>query len=336
MKYRYSINNNNQLIIKHANKRRPLIANGEFSIDKYNQLIYWLNEPSLWKRQYNLPHKVSFKGNWNLNPNYDLELILNKTKEQFLGDRLVLKGEIISTDTDALSFEIKSLDRLGLSHIQLLKLNGFWGVDAYNRLGFIIKKKTQDDIITLEGIWQINKNQQIIYNYEKTDLKTKSKILHTFSFEGFWQMNNSNRLTYILKRSLNSRFDFRVQIESPNLYPKDGLIKYRLGIGLRKDNSSQIKIISLFGNWKFNRKLGLIFQMDYGKDKIQVMEFGTNIHLNKKDEIIFSLTNKRQEPLGINITFRHRFLKKNFAETFLRLKKLERESAIETGVRIPF
>lgn len=323
-------------MIKQAKKKKPLIANGEFSIDKYNRLVYWLNEPSSWKRKYHLPQKVSFQGNWKLNPNYDLELILDKTKEQFLGDRLVLKGEIMSLDTDTLAFAIKSLDRQGQSHIQLLKLNGFWQADAHNRLGFIVKKKTEDDIITLDGTWQINKNQQIIYNYEKTDLKTKSKTIHTFSLEGFWQINNANRLTYILKRSLDSRFDFRVQIESPSLYPQDGFIKYRLGIGLSKDNSSPTKIISLFGNWKFNRKLGLIFQMDYGKAKIQAIEFGTNIHLNKKDEIIFSLTDKRQEPLGINITFKHRFLKRNFAETFLRLKKLERESGIETGLRIPF
>jgi len=39
----------------------------------------------------------------------------------------------------------------------------------------------------------------------------------------------------------------------------------------------------------------------------------------------------------MRIAFTHRFLKKYAAETFLRLKTdLKKESAIETGLRIPF
>lgn len=333
-KNRYTVDNFNHLVIKQKHKR--LIADGRFLIDKDNRLIYWLNEPSPWRRQYDLPDKISFKGNWRLNPNYDLELNLVETKEQFEGDRLVLKGEIISADRDTMVLEIKSLDNQGLLHIQILKLAGSWQADEYNRISFVVKKKTLPDILTLEGIWQINQNQQIIHTYEKTDLKTKTKTSNTLTFEGFWQINSTNRLTYILSRSSESRFDFRVQIESPNLYPKEGVMKYRLGIGLREEKLPHTKIISLYGTWKFSRKAGLSFEMDYGQGKIQSIDFGTNIHLTKTDEVVFSLANKRKEPLGIYITFTHRFLKQHDAETFLRLKKLQKESGIEAGVRIPF
>ena len=341
-KSRYFVDTSNRLVIKR--NRKSLLTDGRFSIDKANRLIYWLNEPLAWRRQYDLPNKINFIGNWKLNPNYDLELNLQETPDQHKGDHLVLKGEIISTDRDTLAFEIIT-HKQGLSpkgtvpestHIQLLKLTGSWQADAYNRISFLVKKKTSPDILTLGASWQLNPNQQIIYTYEKADLKTKTKTSQVITFEGFWQINSANKLTYILSHSSNSRFDFRVQIESPNIYPQEGVIKYRLGIGLRDDKTYQTKITSLYGTWKFNRKLGLLFQMDYGRGNIHNIEFGTNIHLTKKDEVIFALANKHNKPLGFRITFTHRFLKKLDAETFLRLKRLQEEKTIETGISIPF
>ena len=338
MKYRYSVDNKNKLLIRPPKQKVAIPVRGRFSIDKNNRLICWLNEPAAWRRIYNLPAKVSFIGNWKLNSNYDLELELDETKSQYKRDRLILKGEIISTDRDALAFEMIGQDKGGLIHIQLLKLTGSWQADEFNRIIFRIKKKASPDVITLEGSWQINKNQQVTYNYEKTSLKTKTRISRVLTFEGFWEINSDNRLAYILSQSTKSYFDFRVQLESPNLYPKEGLIKYRIGIGLKKDKPSQMKTVSLYGSWKFSRKAGLTFQMDHGKGGFADIEFGANIYLNKKDEIIFFLTDKKKETLGLNITFTHNFLKNSDAETFFRLKGLldKKETVIETGMRIPF
>jgi hypothetical protein len=223
-----------------------------------------------------------------------------------------------------------------MSNFQLIKLSGFWRTDEGNRLSFSVEKKELPDTLTLDGLWAITKNQQIIYKYERVNLKTKGKAAHTLNFEGFWQIDTNNRLTYIISRSVNSRFDFRVQSESPSLYPQDGRIKYRLGIGLRKDKSLREKIISLYGSWKFSRKGGLIFQMDYGRASPQNIEFGANIHLTKKDEFTFSLTNPRREPLGICITFTHRFLKQHCPEAFLRLRSRQKEFGVEAGMQMPF
>lgn len=342
---RYSTDTMNRLIIRR--NRKTLITDGRFSIDKNNRLIYWLNAPDPWRRQYSLPPKISFQGNWQLNPNYDLEIILDKARGQSEGDILVLKGELISTDRDTLAFSIKSIDNRGQTHIQLLKLSGSWQADEYNRISFAIKKKISPDILTLEGIWQINKNQQIVYTYEQTDLKTKTKHIRSLTFSGFWQIDNAKRLTYILEHSTKSQFYFRVQLESPNLYPQEGVIKYRLGIGLKGLSPSKLirssakgtvptKVISLYGTWKFSRKAGLSFEMDYGSGKLKRIEFGADIYLTKKDEVTLSITNKRKEPLGIFITFTHKFLKRYVAETFLRLKTSEKEKRLEAGLRIPF
>lgn len=173
---------------------------------------------------------------------------------------------------------------------------------------------------------------------KKTQLKRKTKISRILTFEGFWEINNDNRLAYILSHSSQSRFDFRAQIESPSLYPKEGRIKYRLGVGLRKGNLDNAKIICLYGSWKFSRKGGLTFQMEYGKGRFQDIEFGTDIYLNKENEITLSLTNKEKEPVGLNVTFTHKFLKKSDAQAFIRLKNIldGKERTIEAGARIPF
>jgi hypothetical protein len=336
MKYRYSVNNDNQLLIKLPKTKESLSTRGRFDVDKDNRLTYWLNEPSPWRRKYNLPNKISFLGSWQLNQNYDLELVLEENKAQYADDSLVIKGEIISVDQDALAFEIKGIDQEGLLHIQILKLSGFWQADEYNRLSFLVKKKASPDTLTLEGAWQINPNQQIIYTYEKTGLKRKAKISCALTFAGFWQISSYNRLAYIISKSTNSKFDFKVQLETPNVYPKKGVIKYRIGVGLKEIIPENLKVISLYGVWKFSRMVGLIFEMEYAEGEFHSLEFGAEVNLTKNNQVSFKLINKDGEDLGIEVIFTHRFLSKLDAEFFLKLRRAKEENAVEAGVRIPF
>jgi len=336
MKYHYSVNPDNRLLVKSSSTKRFLAVDGRFGLDKNNQLVYWLNEPVSWRRKYGFGNKIVFKGQWQLNPNYDLEFTLAQNSSQFRNDRLAIKGEIVSCDNDELAFEVATIDKRGLTHIQLLKLSGAWQADELNRISFVVEKKASPETLTLQNIWQVNRNQQITFSYEKINLKTKTKISRNLTFQGFWQINSANRLTYILSHSSKSIFDFRAQLESPNLYPKEKAIKYRIGIGLREDRPQRVKIISLYGAWKFSRKLGVLFEMEYGRGNIRALKFDANANLSKKDQITLSLLARKGEPLGINLTFRHRFLKKLDAEAFLKLKKLEREAGIEAGLRIPF
>lgn len=336
MKNRYSTNKTNLLVIKR--KRKRIIGNGKFSVDRKNRLVYWLNEPVFWRRINSVPPKVTFEGKWQLDKNYDLGLYLVENKNQHKGDYLSLKGEIISVDKDSLVFQIRSANKQGQTHIHLLKLKGVWHADECSRISFSVERKDSPDILTFESVWQINENQQVVYHYEKTELKTKRKIRQSLLFKGFWQITRKDRLTYIISGSTQSRFDFRVQLESPNVYPQEGTIKYRIGVGLKGVSPKEIVpgIICLYGVWKFSRKAGISFQMDYGDSQIQSIKFSAELNLSKKDEITLSLINKDKKPLGINVIFTHRFLKKLDAETFLKLKKLKEEDGIETGIRIPF
>lgn len=337
----YSIDDGNHLFV--SNNKENLPINGSFSIEKDNRLVYWLNETPAWRRKYKLPEKIAFTGHWKLNSNYDLELEVQRDKDNgnspsrraSMG-QLALKGEIISCESDKLVFQIKSVNKNGLTTFSLLKLSGAWKADAFNQIYFSVDKKENPDILTLQGTWRLNQNQQIVYTYEKTCLKTKNKVLSMLAFSGFWQISQANQLTYILSGGGSSRFDFKVQLESPNIYPKDGAIKYRLGIGLKQPRVKNERIISLYGVWKFSRKFGLTFDMEYEKGRVYSFVFGAEVDFNKNNEMIFNLNSESGERIGFSVIFSHKFLKKLDAELFLRLKRAQEESGVDTGVRIPF
>ncbi|MFA4888632.1 MAG: hypothetical protein WC628_03530 [Candidatus Omnitrophota bacterium] len=339
MKYRYSINSDNQLVISTGLGRKPILCRGRFSVDKKNSLIYLVNEPPAWRRIYSLPGKIVFFGNWSLDANHDLELRLEQNNAQHRGDLLTLKGNIISVDRGALAFEIRQASTGQQPDSQeasfcILKLSVTWLADTANRLCFIVNKPSPD-IISLRGSWQVNKNQEIVYNYERRDLLRKVKEINTLTFEGFWEINSANRLSYIFKYSPDSKFEFCAFLESPSIYPQTGKIKYRIGAGIRESGAKE-KIISLYGVWKFSRNLGLNFQMDYGKGEVREISFGTEVKFNRANQIVFALNNESGEPLGISLIFTHRFLKALDAQAFLRLKQLQGSASVDFAVRIPF
>jgi len=343
VKNSFGVNPYNQLLLKSPRTKTLIPVNGRASI-KGNQLIYYINEPDAWHREYNLPKKIRFTGTWQLNSHYDLELILDETKTQYAGERLIINARIVSSENNCLVFEAisKKVDLLkqeetSLYSFGLFKLLGTWQADEYNQLTFVIKKDVSPDILTLQGTWEINQNQKIAYTYERIDSRTKAKVSNTLEFDGFWEISDSERLRYILSSSTGSYFDFRVQIESKNLYPACGVIKYRIGIGVSTKTRPREKVISLFGTWKFSRTLGLLFEIDYGRGSLRALEFGIDAVLSSKDKFTFYLKDPRNQPLGLNVIFTHKFLKEHDAEAFLRFEKLlGKEGKAEIGVRIPF
>ncbi|MDD5108284.1 MAG: hypothetical protein PHC29_02060 [Candidatus Omnitrophica bacterium] len=341
MEYKYSVSKDNLLVVTGAGQK-PLKPKGNFQINQNNQLEYWLNEPQNWRRIYNLPGKITFEGKWRLDSNHDLELILNKTRGQSENSRLTLRGEIISVKENILAFEIithtagdGSRREPSPATFHILKLTGIWKADEANRLVFQVSKKDTPDTLTLKASWFINKNQQIEYTYEKINLVTKSKISQTLTFEGFWKIDSSHKLVYILSKQLDSQFDFRVYLENPNIYPQQNAIKYRLGIGVKQPKASNYKLITLYGQWKFNRNLGLIFSMDYGNGRVQEVEFGSEITF-ERNKLILSLKNSKGQPLGIILTYTYRLLNILQPQAFIRLKSYQKQLGVEAGLTIPF
>ncbi|MCX5701475.1 MAG: hypothetical protein NTW64_00630 [Candidatus Omnitrophica bacterium] len=343
MKNSFAVNSDNQLLFRTSSAKTPTPIGGHFSVED-NQLVYYINESDSWRREYNLPSKMRFSGRWELNSNYDLELILTESETQYAGERLIIHGRIISVENNYLVFEAitKKLepsleDEPGLYSFQLIKLLGTWQADENNQLTFLVKKDTVSDVLTLQGAWQINQNQKIAYSYERRDFASGLKSSEKLEFDGFWEIGESDKLRYILSGSSISYFDFRLQLESKNLYPAKGIIKYRIGIGLKAMERPKEKIISLFGTWKFSRALGLLFEMDYGEGSLHALEFGAEVVLSSKDKFTFRLKNQHNQPLGLSLTFTHKFLKSHDAEVFIRLEELiGKEGRAEVRAHIPF
>ena len=279
----------------------------------------------------------TIEGRWSLNQDYDLEFLVRDVDKPATQEVITFRGEIICAENNRLVFESKAINANGEAEFKTLFLSGEWGVDEHNRIIFkACRKNNSPDIVTLQGGWELNNHQQIVYTYEKTDLKTKDKIKQNIIFTGFWEISESSKLSYIFSKGTQTRFDFRAQLESPNFYPKEGVIKYRIGVGVKEPLPQAGRVISLYGAWKFSRNLGISFEMEYEKGQFHAAHFGAEADLSKEDEIVLSLNNARGEPLGFNLTFTHKFLRQSDIKAFVRFRKLRREYGVDTGISIPF
>ncbi|MBP7216885.1 MAG: hypothetical protein KBA46_06345 [Candidatus Omnitrophica bacterium] len=332
-KPRFSLDLHNRLQI--FTSAKPVIAQGSLRVNKNNELEFTVAELLAWRTLNRVPRRITFKGTWRLNKLNQPEYVLTRTSRQTEGDVLTIQGNLLAAEKNTCLFQVTTIDKRGSTRFQILKVSGSWQADAYNRLTFLVRKKNDPDVITLEGSWELNQDQQITYAVETTNLKTKSKKVYRIAFEGFWQLDSAQKLTYVLSHASNSFFAFRAHLETNTIYPQDGTIKYRLGFGV-SDLNRDDKILTLYGVWKINRLLSLTFEMRYGKSVLKSAEFATHVRFGRSDEVIFSLLDKEREPLGVEVVFTHYFLRRNYAEAFVRLGNYVRDTRIEAGVSVPF
>ena len=213
--------------------------------------------------------------------------------------------------------------------LRIIKLKGVWRANDYNELCFEATcRQGPPETYTFKGSWKINNNQQIEY----TSVDGRDSL----AFKGYWDISSANRLVYIFEGSSSSRFEFKVQLESPVIYPKKGEIRYRIGVGLRQSRlTAPGQLLILYGEWKFGRDLRLTFQMDYGQGKVRAIAFGAEVTF-ARNRIIFALRNEFGAPLGITLAMTYRFLEHLDAEVFVRLKSRQKEQTVEVGITIPF
>lgn len=295
------------------------VLDGTFRIGRNNLLVYQLRSSS----HPALPRRLKLSGNWSLNPQHQLALTLDKEQAQEVPNRLTLKGELIDAREDALVFSFSSKDADGKTHLYLLELEGKWQADRYNRLSFLAKKeKGLYDTLVLSGSWEVNEQNQIIYTYTKTGLKTKKKVKQEIAFKGFWEINQKQRILYALNKELGSGFEFKVNLAKP---AKRGL-EYELGLGL----APKKKKITLFGSWKVSEKLGLLFQMPYQDGKIRGIIFEADCKLADGYNLNLRLKNTRHEDLGIKLKL-SKSLFKDEGEAFLEALKDGKEVSLLAG-----
>ena len=329
-KLRYEIDPHNRLVVSERGRKAPFryfrkVLDGRFKVDKNNTLSYHIKAPV--PRDINIPHQVKLRGKWSLTDNHNLKLTLDKWGRETFGDRLTLKGDIIDVNKNSILFGITTWTKEGIQSKYALRLQGSWQADKYNRLTFRARREEGiHDILTLNGIWKINKNHQLIYQYEKAQLIRKSKKIHTLAFKGYWNIKDKTRISYIIDRNTNSVFNFEAGL---GLF-KDNYIRYEVGIGLSQRPKPIKQTIKLFGKWKIKKNAGLIFEVKYGDKKVRAIVFGAEARLTAKDTVSFRLRNDINKDISANLKLSHKILKGD-GEAFIRTLKSKRESAIFAG-----
>ncbi|MFH1698239.1 MAG: hypothetical protein ABH882_04240 [Candidatus Omnitrophota bacterium] len=367
-KVRYELDPHNRLILK-SGKKSDLsefrqVLDGKFKTDENNELSYHIKAPlaesentpyhSLRSGTGHVPHQVKLRGKWSLTDNHDLRLTLDKQGRETFGDKVTLQGEILDVKANSLLFAVTTKTKedtpfdsaQGRQSTYILNLGGSWKADENNRLSFHIKKQEgRHDILTFKGIWEINKNHEIVYQYEKAELIRKKRKIHTLTFKGYWDIKDSVRISYVLSKShsiptLRSRGPgIERDMDTDSVFRftasagifKENYIKYELGIGLTDREKPVKQTIALFGTWKIKKNAGLMFEVEYENKKVHAIVFGAEATLTDKDTISFKLKNDiENRDIGINVELSHKILKGD-GEAFIRALKSNRESAVYAG-----
>ncbi len=204
-----------------------------------------------------------------------------------------------------------------------MRLSGSWQADEYNRLTFNVEReKGNADCLTFEGIGQVNKQNQVVYSYQREGLKRKEKITRTISFKGYWDIFDKYRISYVLNDKLGSQFDFK--ISAGNYFR--GMLVYTVGIG----GIPKSKVITLFGKWQVDKKLGLLFEMEYERGRSKSISFGADIKLGEGYDLCLQLKNSANRDLGVELKLSRKILEGQ-GEAFIRALASKREVALIAG-----
>ncbi|MFH1889175.1 MAG: hypothetical protein ABH806_03710 [Candidatus Omnitrophota bacterium] len=329
-KVRYEIDPYNRLVSRRRGREASLplfrqVLDGEFKADKNNNLTYHIKAPV--SRGIKAPYQVKLKGKWALDKNRDLTFTLDKLKSQSSGDRLTIQGDIIDVRKNSLLFAVTTRVNKDNLSAYILKLAGAWQADEYNRLTFRVNKEEgRTDILTFEGVWKIGPGYQVIYKYEKENLLRKTKRVHTLAFQGYWEIRDRARISYVIDRNSDSVMNFKTSL---GIF-KDNYIKYELGIGRLRKARPVRRAIVLFGSWKIKKGIGLVFEVEYGRKRIQDMVFGAEARLTDKNTVLFRLKDGLNRKIGVELELTHQILGRD-GQAYIRLLKSGQESAILAG-----
>ena len=329
-KVRYESDPYNRLVINSRREGSGLhkfrkVLDGQFRVGQKNSFSYHVKAPL--SQNQTIPNQLKLKGKWSLTDNYDLCFTLDKQARETFGDQIVLQGEILDVNENSLLFAVTTRTE-GRQITYVLDIAGSWKADEHNRLSFHVKKEDgAHDILTFNGAWEIDKDHQIIYQYEKASLIRKKRRAHTLTFKGYWDIRDKFRVSYVLSKGTGSVFDFQARA---GIFKED-YIKYEFGIDLAGKARPIRQIVTLSGRWMLKKDAGLIFEIAYGNGEIHNITFGAEARLTGENTVMLKLKNDiENRELGISLNLSRKILKGD-GEAFLSFLKSNRESAVYIG-----
>ncbi len=331
-KVRYEVDPYNRLIVNDSGAQGDLekfrkVLDGRFRIGENNELSYHIKSPA--SEDESVPNQVRISGNWSLTDNHELQLTLDKEARETFGDAITLQGRILDVDKSSLLFSITTKTDDDVRTTYILDLQGSWKADEFNRLSFYVRRESgEHDILTFNGAWTINKDHQIVYQYEKASLVRKEKETHTLTFKGHWDIKNNARVSYVLDVNSRSAFDFEASIGVPG----EDYIKFEVGIGLERRALPVRRDVILFGRWKLKRDAGVLFEIKYEDGEVHAITFGADARLTDKDTVEFKLKySSDDKDTGMTLELSHNILEGD-GEMFLRGLASKRELAVYAGM----
>ena len=265
-------------------------------------------------------------GEWRLTKRHRVEY-RRRGKEQ----EIVLTGDLVAAEGNGLVIRVREDHSEGDLVSRTVTLRGRWEADPGNRLTFLVERRSQQrDRLTFSGGWEVGESNEILYRYERLQLKTKQRGTHTLTFRGYWDLDAAHRLTYVLNRDSNSVFRFRGAFQTPTVLAKEGVIRYQVGV--EAEGRKRFQTVTLFGRWKLSKKLSLDFEIPYGNGFSRTMTFGATYSVTLQNSIQAQLTTQERKPLGLQVIFTREFLK-NSGGVFVRLRKSLEETEVEGGLR---
>jgi len=331
-KLRFETDPHNRLVVSKTGRKSELtgfrqVLDGEFKVGKHNTLSYHvkmpLDEEALFGRQ------IKLRGKWGLNANHDLLFTLDSWQRQVLGDELTLRCQLIDAQANSLIASVSTRSYNGNTSIYMLNLEGSWQADEQNRLTFHLKSASADpDILTFEGAWEVGKNYELLYSYQKEGLQSGRRITHTLAFKGHWDIPDKARLAYVLSASTGSQFEFKTSV---GVF-KDKYIKYEVGIGASRGRQTAFKrTIALFGSWKMTPSSGLVFEVEQNGRVVNSIALAAQVKLSDKDTIIFTLKDNLNRTLGAKLEV-SRDIVQGDGQAFLRLLTSKGEQGVFIGM----
>jgi len=321
----YEVDPHNRLIVSGRGSSSPAparfrtAADGVFRIENGSTLTYHVKK----SQDSNIPQKVKFSGNWSFDKDHNLVLTLDKWNEGCYGDKLIIKAGLLSAGGGSLSFAVATRDSGGKDRIYTLAFKGAWQADKFNNIAFRIEKEnSKQDELLFQGAWELNGNNRLIYTYTKRGLKRGDKREQSFALKGCWDISKKNRVIYVINKRIGSELEFRVSFAEPL---SRGL-KYAIGIGARPAK----KKMTLFGSWKINKGLGIVFEMPCEGGRVRTIVFGADLKLGRGAEIRARLRDDLGRDLGMSVKLSKKLFGNN-GEAYIEALKSAREVSVVAG-----
>ena len=328
----YEVDPYNRLVVSDTGEDGDLhkfrkVLDGQFKVGADNRLSYHIKAPL--SEDEDIPHQVRITGDWSLTGNHELRLTLDKEDRDTFGDEITLQGQILDVTKDSLIFSITTRTDTGGELTYGLTLQGWWRADEKNRLSFYMRRENgAHNILIFNGAWEIDKDHQIIYQYERSVLVKKEREIHTLIFKGHWDIRKKLRVSYLLDANSHSAFDFS---SSVGILAED-YIKYEVSVGVAQDAPEPvIRTIVLSGEWRLKKDVGLVFEIEYAGGQICAILFSADAELTGANTILFKLKDSvNNNDLGMTLELSHKLLTGD-GEMFLRALASRRELACYAG-----